>query len=138
MTSFVFLSTASPTLVSYSLVRRSISSLVRLSSSSDILPPFSSPSACWLPSRRMLRMDTLAFSPCSLATLAICLRRSSERAGTARRTILPSLCGVRPTSDFWMALTIASMAPASNGLTMIIRGSGTVIEASDLMGVGAP
>ena len=38
----------------------------------------------------------------------------------------------------WIALTMSLMTLGSNGFTMIMRGSGTVIEASDLSGVGAP
>ncbi len=83
-------------------------------------------------------MATLAFSHISLTSLAICLRRSSERGGTARRRILPSDWGLSPTSLFWIAFSIALRAVGSKGLIMIRRGSGIVIEAIDFRGVGAP
>ena len=41
------------------------------------------------------------------------LRRSSVSGGIGIRTTLPSLDGVSPRSDFWIAFSIAEMAPLS-------------------------
>ncbi len=54
------------------------------------------------------------------------------------RTILPSLIGLSPSSDFWMAFSIAGITLESQGEIWIMRLSGTDRDATWLSGVGTP
>ena len=51
---------------------------------------------------------------------------------------MPSTFGMRPMSDFMIAFSIAPRTPRSHGWMTIWCGSGTLIEASWLSGVGVP
>ena len=42
---------------------------------------------------------------------------------------LPSLVGVRPRSDFWIAFSMALICVLSKGWMVIMRGSGALIVA---------
>ena len=66
------------------------------------------------------------------------MRRSSVSSGIARRMIVPSLFGVRPTSDSMIAFSIALIEALSYGWTVSSRASGALIVASCLSGVSAP
>jgi hypothetical protein len=52
--------------------------------------------------------------------------------------ILPSFDGVSPRSDSMIAFSIAFIELGSNGWTVSMRGSGTLIVASWFSGVGVP
>jgi hypothetical protein len=52
-----------------------------------------------------------------------------------RRTTLPSLAGVRPRSDFWMAFSILGSIPGSQGWMRSVFGSGTETVATWFRGV---
>jgi hypothetical protein len=52
--------------------------------------------------------------------------------------ILPSFDGVSPRSDCWIARSIELTELGSNGCTVSMRASGTLIVASCLSGVGVP
>ena len=58
-------------------------------------------------SRRMLRITTLASSPCLEIPLLSSLRRSSVRGGNTRRITEPSSVGLMPTSEAWIALLMS-------------------------------
>ncbi len=66
------------------------------------------------------------------------LRRSSVSGGMLRRTTVPSTFGMRPMSDFMIAFSIAPRTPRSQGWMTTWWGSGTLIDASWLSGVGVP
>ena len=51
---------------------------------------------------------------------------------------LPSLDGVIPRSEDWMALSMAEMADLSKGWITNRRGSGSDIDAMSLMGCCVP
>ena len=53
-----------------------------------------------------------------------------------RRITLPSLTGVRPRSDFWMARSIFTRVLWSQGWISRVRPSGTETLATWLSGVG--
>ena len=77
-------------------------------------------------------------SPYLRTSLTSSLRRSSVSCGIGSRISLPSFDGVRPRSDSWTAFSIALIWLGSNGCTVIIRGSGTLIVAMFFSGVGVP
>ena len=52
--------------------------------------------------------------------------------------ILPSLFGLMPMFDALIAFSMAASIVVSHGLTMIMRGSGTVSVATPVSGVRAP
>jgi hypothetical protein len=54
------------------------------------------------------------------------------------RMSLPSLLGVRPRSDFWIAFSMAAICEASHGWMTRVRASGTEIVATWLMGWTVP
>ena len=74
-------------------------------------------------SRRTLRTATRPSSATPWTTLTISRRRSSVISGICSRIRLPSLLGVRPTSDSWIAFSIAPSAPLSKGVTVSSRAS---------------
>ena len=63
--------------------------------------------------RRTARMAMRASSALCLTTFTISLRRSSVRGGNTRRITWPSLPGLIPRSDCWIAFSMAFMAPLS-------------------------
>ena len=89
-------------------------------------------------SRRTLRIATFPSSATRRTTFTRSLRRSSVRAGIGSRTSLPSLDGVRPRSDSWMARSMFLIAPGSKGWTTRSRASGAEIDARLFSGVGVP
>ena len=89
-------------------------------------------------SRRTLRIATRPSSATPWTTLTISRRRSSVSSGICRRITLPSLLGVRPTSDSWIAFSIAPIEPLSKGVTVSRRASEVATLASCLSGVCAP
>ena len=89
-------------------------------------------------SRRMERTATLLSSAFLRITLASSLRRSWVSSGKMRRMTLPSLAGLMPRSDFWMAFSTAGIILVSHRAIMSIRGSGTEMLPTWLMGVGEP
>jgi hypothetical protein len=66
------------------------------------------------------------------------LRRSSVSCGIGRRINLPSFDGVSPRSDSMIAFSICLIELGSNGCTVSILGSGTLIVASCFSGVFVP
>src|SRR5437016_3050341 len=60
-------------------------------------------------------------------TLTSSLRRSSVSCGIGSLISLPSLDGVRPRSDSWIAFSMPLIELGSNGCTVSMRGSGTLI-----------
>ena len=54
------------------------------------------------------------------------------------RISLPSLAGISPRSDFWIAFSMAPMAVTSQGEIRISRLSGTERLATWFSGVGTP
>lgn len=83
-------------------------------------------------------MEILLSSAFVPATLMNSLRRSSDSSGNTTRMTLPSLVGFTPRSLSRMAFSTACMDDLSKTWTMTIRGSGSVNDASWLIGVGVP
>ncbi len=86
-------------------------------------------------SRRTLRMETLPPSPTPWTTFTISRRRSSVRSGIWRRITLPSLDGVRPRSDSWIAFSIRPIEFLSKGVSVSRRASEAATFASCFSGV---
>src|SRR5262245_11495942 len=108
---------------------------LRRSSSSEIFLSLRRALIFSLASRRTFRIATRASSASLPTDLASCLRRSSFSGGIVRRMSLPSLAGVRPRSDFWMACSIFFSALWSQGWIVRVRASGTEMLATWLSGV---
>jgi len=119
MTSDSFALARSPTAASYFLVSSCTSSLQRSQSSSVRPPSPFSVSAALLPSRRTLRIATLASSASSRIRADIFLRTSAESGGITIRITRPSLCGLSPRSLAWIAFSMSLIVPGSNGRTTI-------------------
>ena len=73
-----------------------------------------------------------------LTTFTSSLRRSWVSGGKESRMALPSLLGFSPRSEFWMAFSMAPIAPLSNGEMMSCRASGTENPASCCIGTSDP
>jgi hypothetical protein len=89
-------------------------------------------------SRRMLRTATLPCSAMPWTTLTSSLRRSSVSSGMLSRMTLPSLFGVRPTSDSRMAFSIDLIELLSYGVIVSSRASLADTCESWFSGVRAP
>src|SRR4051794_40333691 len=113
-------------------------SSARRSSSSPTSPFVFSSFRCLSASRLTLRTATLPSSAIWRTIFTSSLRRSSVSCGIGRRITLPSFDGVRPSSDSWIARSISLIELGSNGCTVSMRGSGTLIVASWLSGVFCP
>ena len=83
-------------------------------------------------------MEIFASSAYLWMDFTISRRRSSVSGGKMRRISRPSLCGLMPISEAWIAFSIILTAEASHGWMVRIWGSGTATVAIWLMGVGAP
>src|SRR5262249_18088436 len=120
-------------------VERSVSfwssTSLRRSSSSEIFLSLRRALIFSFASRRTFRMATRASSASLPTDLASCLRRSSLRCGIVRRMTLPSLAGVRPRSDFWIACSIFFSTPCSQAWIGSDSASGTEMLAAWVRGV---
>src|SRR5689334_11968416 len=99
----------SATSLSISVIALSVifctSSCARFSWSSLTSPCLSRSFRCWIASRRMLRMATLASSPSRCTSLPSSRRRSSVRAGMGTRMTSPEVAGFTPRSESRMAFS---------------------------------
>ena len=86
----------------------------------------------------MFRMATFAASPFFFTSLDSSLRRSSVRIGKIRRMTLPSLFGLMPMSDFWIAFSMGFSRDLSQGWIMMVRGSGAEMFPTCWIGVADP
>jgi hypothetical protein len=68
-------------------------------------------------------------------TLTSSLRRSSVSCGIGRRISFPSLFGVNPRSDSWIARSMVETEFGSKGWMVSKRGSGALMVASCFSGV---
>ena len=80
-------------------------------------------------------METFASSAFVFATLMNSRRRSSVSCGIEMRITVPSLEGLTPRSESRIARSMIPSVCLSYGVTRAIRGSGTVMDASWLIGV---
>src|SRR5439155_1519629 len=85
----------------------------RSSSSAESSPSFSMPSRSWRAARRTFRSATRPSSAMCLTIFTYSLRRSAVSGGNDRRMTLPSLLGLSPRSECWMAFSMALIDPAS-------------------------
>ena len=116
-----------------------MTSCPRRSSSCDTFLSLASALSLSLASRRTLRMATRASSGELAHRLGELLARSSVSVGMVSRITLPSLAGVSPRSDFWMAFSIALICGRVPRLDdQASRDPGPTAEASWLIGVRLP
>jgi hypothetical protein len=99
---------------------------------------FSILSMASLVERRILRMATRPSSIRLRTCLDSSSRRSSVSDGISRRMMLPSLVGIRPSSEVMIAFSIAERAFLSHGVIPSRRVSMTWIEAIWLTGTFVP
>ena len=113
-------------------------SVARMLSSRETFLSFSSFLSSSSASRLTLRTAILASSTLLCTTLTSSFRRSSVGGGITRRRTSPSLCGLRPRSDFWMAFCTFPTMLLSQGWISRSLASGTDMDASWLSGVLVP
>ena len=109
-----------------------------LLSSSLMSPSFSSFLRWSRPSRRTWRTATRACSAYLCATLTSSWRRSALSSGIGMRRSCPSTIGLRPRLASRMARSTACTVDRSQTWTESMRGSGTLIVATWLIGIEAP